>query len=380
MPEGFTPNKSIPEKWCIKTTPETRGVVNDFLNKNGYSDTLHRDYYCHFPLIDSGSAWSHIKKGYTEITFEQFKQHVLKETSKSETMFRAGDYIVLLDGPKKDPDFKLFYCYKQRENSICISPEIDCRGSKTNGWGLHAFDKSENNDWRYATPEEIVEYDRVGKPFDVTTLENKITNKFIVGNWYKYSDNNYIKISNVEPENGYNRLHFEERIYEGKHRYESNYWANSDMEKTLLSNEFSFSEIQKYLPDGHVDKIKIDMKIIQEEAKRRFPIGCRFRCIDGYEDTLVDDDIVYKILNNMIYASDGLGCLYKDGKWATLISMPKTGVLNTSVLGDVGYVDVSTKYNMWVDKADHIIEIKKPTPQPLLLNKTKQTKQLVNLK
>jgi hypothetical protein len=302
MPEGFTPNKSIPEKWCIKTTPETRGVVNDFLNKNGYSGKLHRDYYCHFPLIDSGSAWSHIKKGYTEITFEQFKQHVLKETSKSETMFRAGDYIVLLDGPKKDPDFKLFYCYKQRENSICISSEIDCRGSKSNGWGLHSFDKSENNDWRYATPEEIAEYDRLGKPFDVTTMNMKTTS--------------------------------------------------------------------------------INMKAIQEEAKRRFPIGCRFRCTNGDEYTLVDDVVVYKIMNNMIYASDGLGCLYKDGQWATL-----TGVINTSGFNNVGYVDTSVKYSTCLATTDHTIRvsdsepsIKAPTSTPLLLNKTKQTKQLVNLK
>jgi hypothetical protein len=242
---------------------------------------------------DSTNSYEHIRKA---------TQAEIDEVTgvKSETMFRKGDYIVLLEGPKYDNDFKLYYCYKQRENSPYINPEIDCRGSETNGWKLRPIDKCYNNDWRYATSEEIAEYDRVGKPFDVTTM-------------------------NMETKS-------------------------------------------------------VDMKAIQEEAKRRFPIGCKFINTEGAGYMLVQDDKVYKIVGNMIYASSCYGCLYDDGKWATLLSMPLTGVLNTSGFNNVGYVDASTGYNLWVDKADHIIEIKRPTPQPLLLNKTKPNKQLVNLK
>jgi hypothetical protein len=301
----------LPEKWCVAVTDANMSILNSW-RKTKDAD-MHVELRCWLVSDAWGdNSWcsyaSTLPDRYTEITFEQFKQHVLKEITsiikepvkEEETMFRKGDYIVLLDGPKHDDDFKLYYCYKQRENSPYISPEIDCHGSKVNGWKLHPFDKYYNNDWRYATSEEIAEYDRLGKPFDITTMNMKTTS--------------------------------------------------------------------------------IDMEDIQAEAKRFFPIGCKFRNTDGDEFKLINDDIVYKIMNNMIYASSGLGCLYKDGTWATLISMPLTGVLNTSVLGDVGYVDVSLKYDVVANESDYIVGARPSTPQPLLLNKTKPNKQLVNLK
>jgi hypothetical protein len=293
-------------------------------------------------------------------------------------MFRKGDYIVILNKPNGILDYlPPNYVYKQNRNYDCVYSDVDIRGTKTSCTDVEFVNK---NDWRYATSEEIAEYNRLGKPFDVTTMNMKT--------------------------------------------------------KPLY------------------------MKAIQEEAKRRFPIGCKFRNTDGEEYLLEDDYMVYKINDNIIYASCCCGCLYENGKWATLISMPGTKqtytvdelvvgetyvessprwnyhyilqigetehsrleidndsdnvkhfaysewksasrdcsyrkattdeirLLNeyifkqikTSILGDVGYVDASTKYRMGVDKADHIIEVKRPTPQPLLLNKTKPNKQLVNLK
>ena len=42
-----------------------------------------------------------------------------------------------------------------------------------NGRNSLRFDGSFNFKWRYATIEEIEEYDRIDKPYDVTTLEIK---------------------------------------------------------------------------------------------------------------------------------------------------------------------------------------------------------------
>lgn len=63
------------------------------------------------------------------------------------------------------------------------------------------------------------------------------------------------------------------------------------------------------------------MKKIQEEAKRRFPIGCKFK---DPSDTgsrwrvLEEDSCTYEIRHpNRIWADSGNGCLYIDGKWAT---------------------------------------------------------------
>lgn len=86
-------------------------------------------------------------------------------------MFKKGDYIVSIKGisPKNDA-FPINHIFKQRVDYYYITVEADANGIK-NGWILRPFDKSQGHDWRYATPEEIAEYDRLGKPFDVTTLK-----------------------------------------------------------------------------------------------------------------------------------------------------------------------------------------------------------------
>jgi hypothetical protein len=90
--------------------------------------------------------------------------------NKEINMFKKGDYIVLLAGIT-DNDWQLNYCYKQRVDSRFINVEKDCSQDK-NGWGVHPFHKIKN-DWRYATPEETAEYNRLDKPFDVTILDKK---------------------------------------------------------------------------------------------------------------------------------------------------------------------------------------------------------------
>lgn len=67
-------------KWCVKPSSskaECSAVLNWF-NKNGeceYTSGLENNYYWHFPAYSASDHCSlSIEKGYTEITFEQFKQ------------------------------------------------------------------------------------------------------------------------------------------------------------------------------------------------------------------------------------------------------------------------------------------------------------------
>jgi len=68
--------------------------------------------------------------------------------------------------------------------------------------------------------------------------------------------------------------------------------------------------------------VEIDMKSIQEECKRRFPIGCKFICAyNGHDENILkNDETVYSIDGKMIYASYGDGCLYNNGRYAKLLS------------------------------------------------------------
>lgn len=93
--------------------------------------------------------------------------------------FTKGDYIVLLKGESDINTISLNICYKQRENNKCIKMEFDNSGSTYNGWSMHPFNKSKNNDWRYATELEILEYNRINQPFDVS----KINQELIIEIW-----------------------------------------------------------------------------------------------------------------------------------------------------------------------------------------------------
>ena len=90
-------------------------------------------------------------------------------------MFKKDDYIVTLDC-----DYfitkcaKTNYCFKQREDSLYIKPVKDLFNDKTNGNNSLTFDKKERlKNWRYANENEIKEYERIGEPYDVTTIKER---------------------------------------------------------------------------------------------------------------------------------------------------------------------------------------------------------------
>ena len=65
------------------------------------------------------------------------------------------------------------------------------------------------------------------------------------------------------------------------------------------------------------------MKEIQEECKKRYPIGCTYISTDKKPNTLKDDPYTYSIVGKNIWAHSGGGHLYENGKWATLVSLPE---------------------------------------------------------
>lgn len=98
--------------------------------------------------------------------------------------FRKGDYIVITNLDKNDFNFPINYCYKQVEDNYYLRVKQDAKGY-ANGWAILRYDKSNNYDfdWRYATREEIVEYDRLDRPFDITTLNSDRKEGFKEGDW-----------------------------------------------------------------------------------------------------------------------------------------------------------------------------------------------------
>ncbi len=70
-----------------------------------------------------------------------------------------------------------------------------------------------------------------------------------------------------------------------------------------------------------LQKKELSMEEIQEECKRRFPIGCTFIAVGSCMHIILkEDSVTYQIKSNMIWAHDCAGCLYENGKWAELVS------------------------------------------------------------
>ncbi|HEY8362837.1 MAG TPA: hypothetical protein VIK77_08135 [Tissierellaceae bacterium] len=231
--------------------------------------------------------------------------------SEERTEFKKGDYIVCLNTPENDTGFPRNYIFKQRENYKYLRSELDNKGSKVNGWDLVDFNKKERyGQWRYGSAEEIAEYDRIGKPYDVTTLNKKYTVK------RKLSDyiGRYIKALVDNPTGGAGVRAGDVGIIVSEYHVDFPKFKGYS-----CSNALNTPELYELLPVDYKPVEESPMIAIQEEARKRFPIGCRFINTSGIETILEEDDFTYKIVCNRIYANEGNGCLYENGKWATLV-------------------------------------------------------------
>jgi hypothetical protein len=82
-------------------------------------------------------------------------------------MFQEGDYIVVLKDDAKVNNWQ-GYIFKQKYQCGEIRPCILMDGKENHSYCYSDF--SLPSYWRYATPEEIVEYEKLGKPYLVTDL------------------------------------------------------------------------------------------------------------------------------------------------------------------------------------------------------------------
>lgn len=74
------------KKWCIEVTSENLPIVGKWFNENSQNggncfDTYVFKYlYLHYPILeDQTHSDRGIQDDYTELTFEQFKEQILKE-------------------------------------------------------------------------------------------------------------------------------------------------------------------------------------------------------------------------------------------------------------------------------------------------------------
>ena len=250
---------NVPEEFDMDCVKNKGFKYNDWVfSKNDYVLKEQQEYFDNKSTHIDFTSNIEPLKDLSEIQKYLPNEHPDKITSSE---FKKGEYIVLIgNGQSKTgsstvqtDSYIQNHCYKVRESNVFLRSELDSCGSTTNGWKCipynpNKFHKTRN--WRYATQEEINEYERRGKPYDVTELHKK----------------------------------------------------------------------------------ELSMKEIQEECKKRFPIGCTYIDTDGDKHVLKEDSYTYEIRLNKIFAHGGAGCLYKNGKWAKLVSSSKQNDLKEEVI------------------------------------------------
>ena len=170
--------------------------------------------------------------------------------------------------------------------------------------------------------------------------------QFIIGQWYKNigSCQDYIAPFVGIKDSRWLSNNKREYIWNNGYKTDSANYISKNFENATLVD---IQEIQEFLPLDHPDK-QLDIKQIQEECKKRFPIGCKFKNTVGEEFTLIQDHCVYKIVgNNVIWASSGYGYLYDKGKYAELIETPEVIVPEYVEYIDTKYKGTIVKVEDW---------------------------------
>lgn len=91
-------------------------------------------------------------------------------------LVKEDSYFVVLDYDKTMNTLcaKVNYCFKQKQSSRFIDVYKNLYKVKASNQSL-TFDRKENLfDWRYATQEEINEYERLGHPYNVETIKKRL--------------------------------------------------------------------------------------------------------------------------------------------------------------------------------------------------------------
>jgi hypothetical protein len=159
-------------------------------NRFYHGDWLYKGKY--FYKGDEANSWLEWKSNTCECPLEEVQEflpdgHPDKLTDIKVTTFKKDSYIVTLNS-NGVIGFPSNYCFKQREDFYYIRPYLDTVGSNTNGWEDIKVDNPST--YRYATLEEIAEYNRLGKPYDVTTLSKSKELTSLPKEWYIKVENN----------------------------------------------------------------------------------------------------------------------------------------------------------------------------------------------
>lgn len=284
------------------------------------------------------------------------------ESLKQKDVFEKDQYIVSLCN--HSASFIKNHIYKQREKHNYLRPYYDSKGYTDNGYsGVFIKDKTS---FRYPTAEEIAEYDRLGKPYDTTTLNMKkplFEPKFEIGDRVVYKGNIGTVVSywgDYSHKNTTTGVLFDES---GLFLLPSSYKNQIDKFGNKITHDekgYTFRNCQECdltiyteAVTAQVETPKRNLDEVLAECKKRFPIGSKYKCAnnnhgEGSNIWTVRD---YRVLNLTgtwgIYS--GNGWVFLNGKYAEPVSdeyickpFPETDYVKLRIVKDINRKDLGT--------------------------------------
>ena len=291
-----------------------------WITENEYKDWSNQEFTCgqadksKILLTDLSEIQPYLPDGHID------------KVSMKKNEFKKGDYVVCLSEAKPAPKsfsheknggngFKANYCFKldsanDYSEQQTLFPEKHVHGF----W---------SDSVRYATPEEIAEYDRLGEPYNVTTLNIKKDDNgrplktFEVGKWYTnpcYPEINgvkykYFRIKQVEQIKGYKS------------------WYNKFVFDKVADENWNIIDIHKTQSNTNFDQ---EMRLVEQPQKSL--VGRYVKCLrDGANCCAVNGESVKKGQYYQIESICEEEYKLKNGNYCGFVDKPE------SYFNDIGF-------------------------------------------
>ena len=327
------PEFMLPEKWCIKNSSEIFGNIKGWFKIN--LGRIPRDpdnvSYWHFPETSEGaSTSSYINKNYKEITFEQFKQFVLKEETVVKekvieplTQFKIIELIETITKVENNEGNQFFIgdIVISSNGIIQTIENFDYNKAKTNiiaftnkqpklGNGI-GIDKIEHYIETKIIEPEFILPEKWCVKIEESSKEN-------ICNWFQKNCQNNYDGSYLNILNNGEYIHYPVNSSINSHRgFEIGKIYNN-------YTEISFKEFKKYILKKEIKTITLPQhETLLEKAKRLYPIGTKFKKVFANNDITIvtKNDHEYGFNGEYISVSckSGIRFIYYNHKWGEII-------------------------------------------------------------
>jgi len=320
--------KSI-EKWSVgsyvvflkdnlQANFRKRGDISEITHFNVNIDTItFKDGICN-SIDGEFSVVTNLKWFATKSEAQEFSKTLLNK----DDMFKKDDYIVITIPNQNNDGFITDFCYKQIDNDLYLRPELTTLGNIRNGWRLITYSSSH---WRYATKEEVAKYDRLGKPFDVTTLNEKEELKVDSLSKLKNNKENYTsKVGDWVITDMMNiGSYYENKAYkvielDTYHSHQPCFKITESDDGKACSWCYPYGDKKSVRKALSHEIPKIAKEELLKEAKRKYPIGCTYKSITSPSTYQLKSELEIDKYGNICDA-DRTCHVYLNNKWAEII-------------------------------------------------------------